>query len=212
MTNDQLIAWIDETKAAVRQRLDGIAKTLTGWKPTSEAARALVDRAEVNVGNVLRDGSFGVHNAKKTNALLDEALELTRQAVALTAPPPSVQRLPTAPLADPKQTRPANIQSPHASVSKPIEANSTTEKPATAATDGSPHADAWYVVPAKDTLSLIAAKAYGDPALYRLIFKSNRKVLADPDDVRPAQRIFIPRAPDKTPAAARAPSIGKGLK
>ena len=49
-----------------------------------------------------------------------------------------------------------------------------------------------HVVQSGDTLSKIAAKYYGDAALYNKIFQANRDVLSDPDKIRPGQKLRIP--------------------
>ena len=108
MTNDQLIVWMDETKAGVRRRLDAVRQALAGWKPVTAEANALVDRAQVNIAFVVRDGSFGVHNAKKANAMLDEALALARKAAVLSGRPlpPVVDKKTAVHAASPLPARP----------------------------------------------------------------------------------------------------------
>jgi nucleoid-associated protein YgaU len=49
-----------------------------------------------------------------------------------------------------------------------------------------------YVVVSGDTLSKIAQKYYGDPALYTKIFQANRDVLSDPNKISPGQKLRIP--------------------
>jgi nucleoid-associated protein YgaU len=49
-----------------------------------------------------------------------------------------------------------------------------------------------HVVVAGDTLSKIAQKYYGDPALYTQIFDANRDVLHDPNKIFPGQKLRIP--------------------
>ncbi len=49
-----------------------------------------------------------------------------------------------------------------------------------------------YVVVSGDTLSKIAQKYYGDPALYTQIFQANRDVLSDPNKISPGQKLRIP--------------------
>ncbi len=49
-----------------------------------------------------------------------------------------------------------------------------------------------HVVQAGDTLSKIAQKYYGDPALYDKIFQANRDVLKDPNKIFPGQKLKIP--------------------
>ncbi len=49
-----------------------------------------------------------------------------------------------------------------------------------------------YVVQSGDTLSKIAQKYYGDPALYDKIFQANRDVLKDPNKIFPGQKLKIP--------------------
>ena len=64
------------------------------------------------------------------------------------------------------------------------------------ADDTKPAADNAYtqthVVVAGDTLSKIAQKYYGDPALYDKIFQANRDVLKDPNKIYPGQKLKIP--------------------
>jgi nucleoid-associated protein YgaU len=49
-----------------------------------------------------------------------------------------------------------------------------------------------HVVVSGDTLSKIAQKYYGDPALYTQIFEANRDVLNDPNKIFPGQKLRIP--------------------
>lgn len=49
-----------------------------------------------------------------------------------------------------------------------------------------------HEVHAGDTLSKIAQKYYGDPALYKDIFEANRDVLKDPNKIFPGQKLKIP--------------------
>jgi nucleoid-associated protein YgaU len=66
----------------------------------------------------------------------------------------------------------------------------------TMADDKTPAADnpytQTYVVQSGDTLSKIAQKYYGDPALYTQIFEANRDVLKDPNKIFPGQKLKIP--------------------
>jgi len=72
------------------------------------------------------------------------------------------------------------------------------DKPATAPAPGiSPKPDEnpyaqHYVVQKGDTLSKIAEEFYGDKMLYAKIFEANRDILADPDKIRPGQKLLIP--------------------
>ncbi|HEY3383637.1 MAG TPA: LysM peptidoglycan-binding domain-containing protein [Vicinamibacterales bacterium] len=50
----------------------------------------------------------------------------------------------------------------------------------------------WHEVVPGDTLSKIAEKYYGDPALYPQIFEANRDVLDDPNLIRVGQKLRIP--------------------
>lgn len=49
-----------------------------------------------------------------------------------------------------------------------------------------------YVVVAGDTLTSIAASAYGDESLWPLIYDANRDVIADPGALRVGQALVIP--------------------
>jgi nucleoid-associated protein YgaU len=49
-----------------------------------------------------------------------------------------------------------------------------------------------YVVQSGDSLSKIAQKYYGDPALYTKIFEANRDLLKDPNKIQPGQKLRIP--------------------
>lgn len=49
-----------------------------------------------------------------------------------------------------------------------------------------------YVVQPGDSLSKIAQKYYGDPALYTKIFEANRDLLKDPNKISPGQKLRIP--------------------
>ncbi len=56
---------------------------------------------------------------------------------------------------------------------------------------GNPYTQSYLVV-SGDTLSKIAQKYYGDPALYTKIFQANRDVLSDPNKISPGQKLRIP--------------------
>jgi nucleoid-associated protein YgaU len=62
--------------------------------------------------------------------------------------------------------------------------------PATPAADN-PYTQT-YVVQSGDSLSKIAQKYYGDPALYTKIFEANRDLLKDPNKISPGQKLRIP--------------------
>ena len=49
-----------------------------------------------------------------------------------------------------------------------------------------------HVVQSGDSLSKIAQKYYGDPALYTKIFEANRDLLKDPNKIQPGQKLRIP--------------------
>jgi nucleoid-associated protein YgaU len=59
------------------------------------------------------------------------------------------------------------------------------------ADDNNPYTQT-HVVQSGDTLSKIAQKYYGDPALYDKIFQANRDVLKDPNKIFPGQKLKIP--------------------
>jgi nucleoid-associated protein YgaU len=61
----------------------------------------------------------------------------------------------------------------------------------TMADDNNPYTQT-HVVQSGDTLSKIAQKYYGDPALYDKIFQANRDVLKDPNKIFPGQKLKIP--------------------
>lgn len=50
----------------------------------------------------------------------------------------------------------------------------------------------WHEVQAGESLSKIAKKYYGDPALYTDIFAANRDILEDPNKIFPGQMLRIP--------------------
>ncbi len=54
-----------------------------------------------------------------------------------------------------------------------------------------PYAQFHVVVPG-DTLSKIAKQYYGDAMLYAKIFEANRGILADPNKIKPGQKLRIP--------------------
>ncbi len=62
----------------------------------------------------------------------------------------------------------------------------------TAAAAGSNPYTQIHVVQSGDSLSKIAQKYYGDPALYTKIFEANRDLLKDPDKIQPGQKLRIP--------------------
>ncbi len=49
-----------------------------------------------------------------------------------------------------------------------------------------------YRVQEHETLSMIAAKLYRNPAKWKVIFEANRKTLASPQKLRPGQTLIIP--------------------
>ena len=49
-----------------------------------------------------------------------------------------------------------------------------------------------HVVQSGESLSKIAQKYYGDPALYTKIFEANRDLLKDPNKIQPGQKLRIP--------------------
>jgi nucleoid-associated protein YgaU len=61
----------------------------------------------------------------------------------------------------------------------------------TMADDNNPYTQT-HVVQSGDTLSKIAQKYYGDPALYDKIFQANRDLLKDPNKIFPGQKLKIP--------------------
>jgi nucleoid-associated protein YgaU len=63
---------------------------------------------------------------------------------------------------------------------------------ATAAAAGNNPYTQTYVVQSGDSLSKIAQKYYGDPALYTKIFEANRDLLKDPNKIQPGQKLRIP--------------------
>jgi predicted CXXCH cytochrome family protein len=96
-SNDDLIGKMDERKAAVRAAIKAVQKVLAGWEPQTAEAKTLVDQANGKVNIVLLDGSDGVHNYKKTMAMLEEALRLANAAATVTgrAPSPGLRETPT---------------------------------------------------------------------------------------------------------------------
>jgi nucleoid-associated protein YgaU len=67
-------------------------------------------------------------------------------------------------------------------------ASSTAAKPAAAAEET-------YTVVAGDSLSKIAKRFYGDGNDWRRIYEANREVIgANPDLIRPGQKLRIPKA------------------
>jgi nucleoid-associated protein YgaU len=50
----------------------------------------------------------------------------------------------------------------------------------------------WHEVVKGDTLSKIAEKYYGDPALYPQIFEANKDILTDPNKIQIGQKLRIP--------------------
>jgi nucleoid-associated protein YgaU len=66
--------------------------------------------------------------------------------------------------------------------------------PADLARTSSGEASQTYVIRRGDTLSRIAARHYGDAALYRAIYEHNRGVLRSPDALRPGQTLRLPPA------------------
>jgi hypothetical protein len=95
-SNDELIVKMDERKAAVRAAIKAVQKALAGWEPQTAETKALVDQANGKVNVVVLDGSDGVHNYKKTMAMLEEALRLANAAAMVSgrAPPPGRRETP----------------------------------------------------------------------------------------------------------------------
>jgi predicted CXXCH cytochrome family protein len=88
-TNDELIAKMDERKASVRAAIKAVQKALSGWEPATAEAKTLVDQANAKINIVVLDGSDGLHNFKKTMALLEEALRLANAAAVVSGHPPT---------------------------------------------------------------------------------------------------------------------------
>ena len=65
------------------------------------------------------------------------------------------------------------------------------DKTTAAAAGNNPYTQT-YVVQSGDSLSKIAQKYYGDPALYTKIFEANRDLLKDPNRIQPGQKLRIP--------------------
>lgn len=55
------------------------------------------------------------------------------------------------------------------------------------------HGKRWYIVGASDTLWSIARRSYGSGRRWTRIYNANRDRLADPDIVKPCQRLRLPR-------------------
>lgn len=53
--------------------------------------------------------------------------------------------------------------------------------------------DIKYVISSGDTLSAIARRFYGKPDLYTIIYKANRDVIPNPDNLKPGIEISIPK-------------------
>jgi nucleoid-associated protein YgaU len=56
-----------------------------------------------------------------------------------------------------------------------------------------------YTIAKGDTLSKIARDEYGDPKLWRELFKHNKDVIKDPDKIFPGQVIVLPPKEDLLP-------------
>ena len=65
------------------------------------------------------------------------------------------------------------------------------DKTTAAAAGNNPYTQT-HVVQSGDSLSKIAQKYYGDPALYTKIFEANRDLLKDPNKIQPGQKLRIP--------------------
>ena len=65
------------------------------------------------------------------------------------------------------------------------------DKTTAAAAGNNPYTQT-HVVQSGDSLSKIAQKYYGDPALYTKIFEANRDMLKDPNKIQPGQKLRIP--------------------
>jgi nucleoid-associated protein YgaU len=66
------------------------------------------------------------------------------------------------------------------------------DKPAQGKGTDATDATQWHEVRKGDTLSKIAAKYYGDPGLYNVIFEANRDQLKDPNLIKIGQKLRIP--------------------
>ncbi|MBI4491602.1 MAG: LysM peptidoglycan-binding domain-containing protein [Chloroflexi bacterium] len=97
-------------------------------------------------------------------------------------------RAPTTPTPAPSPTRVV------ASAPPPLPAPTATPapRPASPAPTAEARADT-YVVAAGDTLSGIAARIYGDASQYRRLYEANRDQLSSPDQLKPGQRLRVPR-------------------
>ena len=88
-TNDELISKMKERKASIRAAIKSVQKALGGREPQTAEAKTMVDQANAKVNIVVLDGSNGIHNFKKTMALLEEALRLANAAVVVSGQPPA---------------------------------------------------------------------------------------------------------------------------
>ena len=88
-TNDELISKMEERKASIRAAIKSVQKALGGREPQTAEAKTMVDQANAKVNIVVLDGSNGIHNFKKTMALLEEALRLANAAVVVSGQPPA---------------------------------------------------------------------------------------------------------------------------
>ena len=98
-------------------------------------------------------------------------------------------------------SKPAEAEKPAAADAGKEEKTAEAEKPAaadagkeekTAAAEAAPGSE--YEVRKGDCLFTIAEKAYGDGKKWRLIYENNRKIIRDPEVIRPGQILKLPEA------------------
>ena len=86
-----------------------------------------------------------------------------------------------------------------AGLAKPLIAVTITLNPAAAH-----HGPGSYTIRPGDTLSQIAARAYGSAADWPAIWRANRRQVPDPDLIPAGQRLALPSSPQVPPWLARA--------
>lgn len=75
-----------------------------------------------------------------------------------------------------------------------VQSGGSSTAPRPAPTAPTAPADQTYTVVAGDSLSKIAKKFYGDGNKWRKIHEANKDIIKNPDLIRPAQVLKIPKA------------------
>lgn len=212
MSDDELHAKLTEGQARIRTTMNAVMAGMAATPARLSArAQAKLDKARANADFVKLDGSLGFHNPAKAQALLDEALQLLKEAGS-----PVVAAIPSAGAGGQVQPRQARVAGaavasvsaatvqPSARPQPEREARAATVQTAPAPTappaadrvaegaGGGPAVGAWYVSREGDNLWKLSSKLYGAGAKYERIYKANAERMSSPHYLPPGTRLWLP--------------------